>query len=247
MDTALLILASLCVVGLGYLYLRLASRMLLALRSLMERPVTAIRKLRPGPVEVSGRLLTDSPLRNHLNRSCAVLDVELRSEWKMGATNVTVSQERRRLFLAPGLTLRDASGFCRIVATPDTTRLSSDPICRVYEPHEQDLLLHRCPHYRPLVVPGAKVILVERSIRAKGRVVVTGHASPDENAEPQHYRDGVGSSFKISAPIDRHLLIARGTRGQALARLSGPLLLGFVIVGATGYTAWMTLRLALAF
>jgi hypothetical protein len=245
MDIALLILAVLSVAGLWLLYGALASRVLPALRSLLGRPTTPIDSLKAGPAEVSGRLLADAPLKNHRGQSCAVLDTEIHSEWHVGS--LKMSQERRVLFLAPGLTLRDASGRCRIEATPDSTRLSSDPVRRVYEPYLQESLLGVCPQYRPLVVPGAKVTLIERQVRAQARVVVTGHALPDETAEPLHYREGAGVAFKLTASPDQRLMISRGTRGQTFARLSGPLLLGFAVVGTVGYLAWSTLRLAFAF
>jgi hypothetical protein len=244
MDTALLALASLSVAGLWLLYGGLVSRALPALRSLLGRPTTAIARLTAGPSEVSGKLLTDTPLKNHRNQNCAVLDVEIHSAWEV--STIKMSQVRRVLFLAPGLTLRDASGQCRIDATPDNTRLASDPVRRVYEPFLLESLLSVCPQYRSLVVPGAKVTLVERHVRAKGRAVVTGHVLPDETAEPRHYREGAGVAFKLTASPDQRLMIARGTRGQTFARLSGPLLLGFAIVGTLGYLTWSALRLAFA-
>jgi hypothetical protein len=244
-DTVLLGLAALSVVGLWLLYGSLVFQAFPPFWSLLDRRSTPICCLKVGPVEVSGKLFADEPFKNHRGQRCAILEAEIHSEWEAGTFKMT--QERRMLFLAPGLTLRDASGQCRIVATSDEISLSSDPVRRVYEPYLQESLLRVCPQYRSLVTPGAKVTLIERQVRVKGRVVVTGHALPDETAEPLHYREGANVAWKLTSSPDQRLMLSRGTQGQTFARLSGPLLLGFAIVGAVGHLAWSALRLALAF
>lgn len=243
----LVTIAALSIAGLGVWFGKLVARTLPALRGVMARSTTRIGDLKAGPAEVSGKILTEAPVRNLRGQRCALVEVEILNEWFVGSGKQRSCY--RRAFqghqLAPGLSVRDSSGRCRLAVDPASLRLSADPVRRVYEPYQQEILLGGCPAYRPHVIPGARVTVLERSVRVGRRVVVLGQASLDEQAEPQGYREGASAAFKLGASPTQLLLVSRGTHGQTLARLSGPLVLGLAVLGVVAHLAWGALMLGL--
>lgn len=226
-------------------YVLLLWRAFPVFRDLIGRSTVRPGRVSAGPVEVSGRLVSETPIHNRRGRSCALVQVEIHNEWLVHAGKASFSQHsvRQGFFCAPGLSVRDASGLCRLEATPEHVALSANPNRQVYEAHEQEILLFHCPAYRPLVVSGARLTVIERSIRNKSQVIVTGQALLDEQAEPEGYRQGAADAFKIAALPQQKILVSPGTQGQAFARLSAPLILGFVVLSTVGYLAWLSLQL----
>ncbi|MCU0656652.1 MAG: hypothetical protein MUF64_15785 [Polyangiaceae bacterium] len=243
----LVALVVLSIAGLGVWFGKLVARMLPAIRSVMARSTTRIGDLKAGPAEVSGKILTHAPVRNLRGQRCAIVEVEIHNEWSVdhGKQRTHRYQPFRARRVAPGLSVRDSSGRCRLAVDTASLRLSADPVRRVYEPYQQEILLERCPAYRPHVIPGARVTVLERSVRIGRRVMVLGQASLDEQAEPQGYREGTSTAFKLGASPTQLLLISRGTQGQTLARLSGPLVLGLAVLGVVAHLAWGALMLGL--
>jgi hypothetical protein len=247
MISFLVALVVLSIAGLGVWFGKLVARTLPAIRGVMARSTTRIGDLKAGPAEVSGKLLTDAPVRNLRGQRCALVEIEIHNEWSIdrGKQRTHRHQAFHKRLLAPGLSVRDSSGRCRLAVDPASLRLSADPVRRVYEPYQQEILLGECPAYRPHVIPGARVTVIERSVRVGRRVVLLGQASLDEQAEPQGYREGASAAFKLGASPTQLLLVSRGSHGQALARLSGPLLLGLAVLGAVVHLAWGALMLGL--
>ena len=246
MRFALLALSALLALGMLRVFWGMIRASAPAFRALLARRTLRVGELRGGEVEVAGRLFAGLPLRSASGRRCAAVQVEIHSEWAVavGGQSKGMDWTREALFLAPELTLRDRSGRCRLAVSPGEMVLSVNPVRRVYGPEEVDRLLARCPHYRPLVHPGARVTLVERSVRSGARVLATGLASADEQAEPEGYREGVGARFKLGPSPGEKLLLSPGSQGQALARLAGPLVMGLGVLGVVGSLAWAAFQLA---
>lgn len=226
------LLAQASVVGVTGWGIALWVRGLPTLKQILERPTTPIAQLRDGPVEVAGVVEADQPVRNLRGRKCALVLVEIHSEWqtRTGKNSVTHHEVRRQTFGARSVSVFDATGTCRLSFDVEAVAVSADPVRSRREPHMINGVLESCPHYEELIVPGADLTIVEQSIRVGHKALVSGDAWPDEQEAPEGYRQGVAHAHKIVPPPERKLLVAAGSQGQLVLRLAGPLVFAAIIV-----------------
>jgi len=217
-----------------------------AIRQILERPTTPLDRLAEGPAEVAGVLEVEGPVTNLRGQPCALITVEVHSEWTTGSGKQQTShhEARGQTFCARVVTLRQGVQSARLLVTPETVSVSADERRRAAPGHQQAALLARCPAYADLAVEGAQITVVERCIRAGKPVLVSGQAAVDEQAEPSGYREGAGRAFKLGPTADRKLLVSSGTQGQLLARLAGPGLMALLIASVLVYVAWWALDIA---
>jgi len=217
-----------------------------AIRQIIERPTTPLDRLAEGPAEVAGVLEVEGPVMNLRGQPCALIAVEIHSEWTTGSGKQRIShhEEHAKLFCARAVTLRQGGQSARLLVTPETVSVSADEKHRVAPGHQQAELFAPCPAYADLAVEAAQVTVVERCIRAGKPVLVSGQAAVDEQAEPAGYREGAGRAFKLGPTAGSKLLVSSGTQGQLLARLAGPGLMALLIASTLVYVAWWALDIA---
>ncbi len=193
-----------------------------AVRLLLGRPTSAIDRLAEGPAEVAGVLEVEGPAKASHGAECALLLVEATHEWTTGSGKTASEHSRTgvRTRAAKLVTLRDATGQCTLrldqamlLAAPRRWKMSYSEFLAKY-PEDADLLAEG--------VTRGTVTRVERCLEQGGRVLISGLAVVDPEAEPQHYRRGAGATFVIERDPGRGLVAVAGTQTAGALRAGLP-------------------------